>query len=1249
MPGTKNKPDRPNAAKRSFAARFLPMFASRRRATVLLMVVGMLAMLFVIITAYLTLARFERLTLLQVDSRRESRRVVDALNDLLRSYIREEITNGSGEVLGQFDVNKPYNFENLPGTGSSRYLGSLEPVHQPTGLLNDLRYNGLASLGATYSNLLNLRYPAVTSFSDDFTNPLLQPYLAELLWDKNEDGVIDRYDLGGNSRDPFMDADGDGIPDTSFLNMRLGIEIANALAGRSVRVPDSTLYPPRFQSGPTNDSVASWREFERTAKYVVASRVVSHGAMLALDSVGDPGNASNGYSNVWNRRFVSGMFLQLKSETGNTLGMLDPAVNNSSGIYDEISSSSAAIEPLLRRRFLLPTWRPNGTTDPITVPVALETLETNWPQTFALLTNGANQRQDSWQRFSFVRGGSAPSGVTGRDWQAFSRAVYKEPQFDPMNAPFVAYDVRHLLTTTSNSDDLIRVQSKTGAANPNLDLALKPGTTKFDLGLINRAFRPDGTYNIDPLSASNPVNGPAIVRRLASYYLEMLSPFKDFPDTGTGIASGDQHARRREQAFMLAVNTVAASAPRLKLLGGYTDVVYASDTPPSGGGTSVMYVGYAPQPFITQVILYNEPGTGSTNYHLSLGIELYNPNDPTDPTNDEHGLPMSQYAVSINNDYETGVDRALSLIDPTRVSYLNNQGNGFLVGRSFAAFAVHPQVGGNSHFESAMGTGGAMEVPRIFDPGSSAHDIRVKLWRKSSNAAPVLIDEFEVNVDPGLNADVEWYVDTYRDTTPETADLFGDYGGSLPARWRVVSAKTTDVLHRDEGDPDVTSLASPLPAAAQTAPFIPLYVMNRTRDEGDNNQTAGFRVINGTRRPTAFPTPGFLLFVPRYSHVRKLDASGAPLGDSPPMSKVIESVWDDTSSNVSITNYPADFGHMPVFDNRQGLENNTYFDNQYAGKLPWGMLVFDYFTTLNVNDPNRDGDTSDRIDPLNIPSRININTAPWTVLAQLPVLNPSVLRNLDPNLSPAFRDQNAGVMIGLGSDGLQRTPVVDWLSNSNSTQFSDVLRLGTHLAVSMASYRDRVPYIGDTDIYLPAAAAYRNDSNYVNAVYRPDTNVYGTIRAGLTNSTTNPTKTGFASIGELLNVKGFDFNYLRDTNTSAALFRTAGFETLRTNGGDYFRAVSLLALLDTQFLTTRSNTFTVYLTVADRANAQASIRSQITVDRSNILPRIVYAPDGTVSGVLDGFPDYVTTIFSNALPQIVGQREIGYTNARYDD
>ena len=135
--------------------------------------------------------------------------------------------------------------------------------------------------------------------------------------------------------------------------------------------------------------------------------------------------------------------------------------------------------------------------------------------------------------------------------------------------------------------------------------------------------------------------------------------------------------------------------------------------------------------------------------------------------------------------------------------------------------------------------------------------------------------------------------------------------------------------------------------------------------------------------------------------------------------------------------------------------------------------------------------------------------------------------------------------------------------------------------------------------------------------------------------------------------------------------------------GDFVKAVSLLALLDSQYLTTRSNTFTIYASVMDRENPQASVRSQVTVDRSNLLPRLSYAFYDGATGTSYPVESYlndpgaptlplrpllldlrdaawnpgtdgvletpVRTAKQGVRPRVIAHEQVGYFNARYDD
>jgi hypothetical protein len=364
---------------------------------------------------------------------------------------------------------------------------------------------------------------------------------------------------------------------------------------------------------------------------------------------------------------------------------------------------------------------------------------------------------------------------------------------------------------------------------------------------------------------------------------------------------------------------------------------------------------------------------------------------------------------------------------------------------------------------------------------------------------------------------------------------------------------------------------------------------------------------------------------------------------------------------------PADFGHMPIFDNSQPVNDPVgYFAQaQGAGPIPWGTLVFDYFTTINPA-------TIPGGDVRKVPGRININAAPWYVLAGLPVIAPKAayggdLVSIAPQYrpggnrnfrapSPAFWRYASGILVGDGSGG-GPVPTLPAGPRFNvgilGTDISGTMwhRLGGNLALAMASYRDRVAYQQSTDPGYPAAfnrnqiPTSGNFAGDPRAQYRFAA-TYGPLRRE------NPgaaAKFGFVTIGELANVQGFDqavgFNGVPNLGitpggTAGALSEVLHYDSLTLDGPDFMKAVALLALIDSQYLTTRGNTFTVYVTVYDRENPQASVRSQMTVDRGNTLPRVI-------RDMATGQP--LSTIDGQPLPEIIAERRIGYFNAAYDD
>ena len=1334
---------------------------SRRRATILLMVVSLLALLFVIVTGYLSLARFERQTFGTLHRGADVDRVVASANELIRSRMREQwLDPRTGRLLaapgaGQDTVAR----EDIPGYGGSNWLAGplIVDAGSPPLALAQL----YANLPAPYNQLLLNRYAAVTSLkraygANDAPELPIQSRLAELLLDGDESDLHFRFaDLASNARAAFMDADGDGIPDSDFAAVADLTDLANAIAGAPVPAPRQALeimppivgqlamrpFRPYRLVDPNNVAPGEagettfdeqWALYNRFARYELAARVVSHGGMLSLSAPGA------GNSKSWNRLFAARLFNCIERD-GGTLG------ENEDALFDAIFGQAAAIDALLRRRGgALPSWMPDGQSDRLlaAVPEPLRILEGRFRATFDLGSDGANfsvNRTHSWQRFNLTRNSGSPSD---RDfWRALAAKRVNPEWFNGaqvhLDDNVNKFDRRQLLTALNNSDDLARRQRKDAdpnAANYRDQPGLHHGQTKFYLGEAANAFHPNGVYRSSPADP----NGVAITRRLAAYYYDMLSGHQYDPNLPNEVDSAF------EQAHMLAVNTVQAAAPRgtgAGLAAGFIDVVTLQVNDPLKPGNDRRYIGYGPQPFISQVTLHDRDDNPTTE-NLELLVELYNPNDPTDYNNlnnDAHALFMPQFGISVNDQFQglVGFPQVKQMIvldqtiaDANRQINVNRPPNlgaaNRFPGRTFTSISING-TGNTSVFEGLTDSFGqrvthsAVRNYPVQLAGPSGDDwVTVKLWKRNAGLEWFQVDEFRV-LNPvryyGRDPNDEWTVVAWRDMNAERyfRSAPNPAGGTFPplaGRWRMAAAWEPDPnnpndpanpytgnvvsftgFNPDQGigapavafrntvsrpEPDVDDVGF---AAPRTSPTVPLYTMNATPiNPALRNQL----VVHGSRRPESFPTVGFLAFVPRFSHVQA-QVSGAPATARWPMSRLLREFWFDNggSGPYSLTGYPADFGHMPFFDNRQSEEGNAYMN--VAGRVPWGQLVFDYFTTIDPAGPDGLPGTADDIDPLRIGGRININTADWYTLAQLPLIGP----NGDPNGAPipivaqnvpaenvpslAFWNPLSGVLAGMDSDptGPQRRFVAERTGAQAPSPKSLPQRrsdtgwwtLGPWLAQAAAAYRDGVPYVKASLAQNPASlyhrAFARNSGNIGDPEHlRPYRNTtYGQPRGNDPNSVLAlgpPLHYGFLTIGELANVVGFDSTpgdpadpaYMRAAATPNDYYSTLGDGTSPRHG-DYMKAVSLLALLDSHYLTTRSNTFTIYLSVMDRENPEASIRSQVTVDRSNLLPRLIHQ-DLNNNGLVDA-GDAVTTVQRDGLPTVISQRRSAFYNARHDD
>jgi len=1236
-----------------------------------MMVVGLLAALFLIVSAYIALARFDNLTLQSTQQAQAVDQVVQSLTSVVLSAIREAWADGDGNLLagGREDPNgsvvrKGYLDVDVPGYEGSRFLAGPAPVRDVQLSLPTDGFGQLRCYRQTVSSFDDTEAPRHVRLREFAGQPGL------LLEDATDgaDAELDPNDVIRNARRPFMDADADGIPDSFFVGTSSLTDIANAVAGKPARAPGGEFDPSAIGDPNSDPLAAMWLRFDGQARYEVAVKVVSNGGMVALAS---PGDAQSYH--VWNRQFVTEMFNWVKHPRDTNRLTYNAWAN---ARFQELAAQAGAVEAFLRNRGgVLATYAEylgRG------VPEVLRLLEDpryGFFYTFVPTNQWASAQPTLYQRFNLA---TLDKQGAANEWNLWRFGSGLDP--DAFNYWFAGlgepdprkyYFPRQHITTISYSDELAREIDPQAPADPNNPdaLGIYPGQPKFYLGQIAAAFDQNG-YFVEEA-------GQAIIRRLAKYYYEMLSDYDGWGDDTNVDSDGPVPApcwsvvSPRQQAMMLAVNTVAFAAPRSPTRPGFIDAVWYTDD--ASGRT---YVGYAPQLFITQAIAYCE---GGTDGRIAVAVELFNPNEPdadADPSirfnnpQDDFALDLTQFALSVHSPGE----------QPDWHSLSGAIGAQQMTGRNFVTIAIDD--GGNTewHNHSAYIDGfvTATNPVNVYTDAGGRRQLDVSLARMDSQGRFWLVDRLTIGdrasapIPPPLGSQEPiWVADYYRDAAEEP-HFGGDWNGDgVPdagnlARWRmVVDIHDGEVEDEDPNEsidlgPYAARLNNPAPQASRRAPSVPLCTMNAG---AGLMQTA----IHGDYRPASFPTVGFLLFVPRFCTVYS-----PALGRFLPTGEVLRKQWERTIDegvyDAAGGIYPADFGHMPIFDNHQGARaDKAYFGKDRAGRIPWGLLIFDYFTTLNPY-ADEDGDGQPDLDLWRVPGRINVNTAPWYVLAGLPVLSPTT--QVSREASPAFWSRKSGVLVGpvrdpgsfpnLPNNTLHRfddpnAPGVNPPSRLYVDPANGWYRLGPYLAQAIASYRDRLQYSSPT--YNPLWAAYaRNEGGFYRKQISGEGEFegypYGPIRR-------EGGKYGLLGLGELANVYGFESPVLVHNSTGGAantLYNPLG----RPNNGyqatiqpDFFKAVSLMALLDTHFLTTRSNTFTVYISLMDRDEdrQQSSLRVQMTVDRSNLLPRLLTDASGEpllqdTNG--DGQADSPVIIQSSGPPEVITRLESSYFNTQSD-
>ena len=389
---------------------------------------------------------------------------------------------------------------------------------------------------------------------------------------------------------------------------------------------------------------------------------------------------------------------------------------------------------------------------------------------------------------------------------------------------------------------------------------------------------------------------------------------------------------------------------------------------------------------------------------------------------------------------------------------------------------------------------------------------------------------------------------------------------------------------------------------------------------------------------SAYPTTGSMLLLMRYANTVNAPAT------------------KQFKANFAVL----DNGHMPVFDQTQLAQanwNGTQWAQPMDGttqlSIPWGQLVFDYFTALpfeNQYDPNADPpgivspvhpgnvpetgpDATDGIDNdldgltdgrdqathaeyvaylranqpavelggVRVHGRININAAPWKVLQGAPLMPPGVLpiyKHFDPTLRFYFGSLANWSDWTVGGIGLRAPdgnyPMGERSYTLDSSGIDYYEQLGSEKAKGIVAYRE-LREITDSFTAPTWSTGSYNVLPFggVGTRWRQDTS--GPLGGGGPNFLADVTQrhtAGFLTVGELANVSNpnaFD----NDPTIPPGAYQMDNGQA-PFNAKNYLFAVAPLVALG-DWVTVKGHTFTAYGVLTGQGKVQSSNPDDVTV------------------------------------------------------
>jgi len=353
------------------------------------------------------------------------------------------------------------------------------------------------------------------------------------------------------------------------------------------------------------------------------------------------------------------------------------------------------------------------------------------------------------------------------------------------------------------------------------------------------------------------------------------------------------------------------------------------------------------------------------------------------------------------------------------------------------------------------------------------------------------------------------------------------------------------------------------------------------------------RPLTNSSDPVSFPTTGSLLMLMRHAN-RSFPLPGEPSVKELAFTTALVGVTNTVDSRFAALaiheEEQIDNGRMPIFD--IGARSATPTDPQFYAAhhvspsathvgapgnldtLPWGQLVFDYFTALPQSDPGPYfvGPGFEPAAPYSLPKvdmeglrvhgRININAAPWKVLAGLPFIPMEKV--------PVPFKSRIRKTLGLVNKSAPDPPApADFIVND-----ADAGTIGEQLAQGIVAYRELRPiggsgnYADGTPTVTPPGAGsapipYARGWNPTTPAPPPLPPVPIPLMARR--------GTGFMTVGELANV--------RHLGIADPLYRidsgVIGVDPNNANIENFVDAVAALVALG-DWVTVRSQVFTVY-------------------------------------------------------------------------